>query len=412
MMRRFLLMALLLLGPIAAHAQAPTDQITRGEYITRAADCAACHTLPGATPFTGGRAFKLPIGVVYSPNITPDAETGIGQYTDAQWLRVIHRGIDRAGAHLYPAMPYPSYTRMSDDDALAIKAYLFTLKPVHAVAPVNQVKFPFDQRWLMVFWNLVNNPDARFSPDPAQSAAWNRGAYLVAALGHCGECHTPRNFMQALSSRTFAGTVQAGWLAYNLTSDKTHGLGGWSDAALTSYLSTGQAAGHGPASGPMGEAVGYSLRYMTPTDISAMVTYLRSVPAQPDGPDAMPSTIEPIDTSVLGERIFVQACAGCHLPNGHGRQSPWAALGGSHSTGDATGNNIVEVLANGTQIQTDRGLMFMHRFTESYTDQELAAVANYVIGGIGGREGQVTAQQIAKARQPDVGPSEIPGNGS
>ena len=399
MMRSILALALLLLGPIAAHAQAPSDQISRGQYVTRAADCAACHTLPGGEPFTGGRAFKLPIGVVYSPNITPDAETGIGQYTDAEWLRVIHRGVNRAGAHLYPAMPYPSYTRMSDDDALAIKAYLFSLKPVHAVAPVNQVKFPFDQRWLMVFWNLVNNPDSRFSPDSAQSAAWNRGAYLVQALGHCGECHTPRNFMQALSGRTFAGTVQAGWLAYNLTSDTPHGLGGWSDAALSSYLSTGKATGHGPASGPMGEAVGYSLRYMTPTDISAIVTYLRTIPARPDGPDAMPATITPIADNGLGERIFVQACAGCHLPNGAGRQSPWAALGGSHSTGDVTGTNVVEVLANGTQVQTDRGLMFMHRFTEAYTDQELAAVANYVIGEVGGRQGQVTAQQIMAGRK-------------
>jgi mono/diheme cytochrome c family protein len=412
MMRHIVLMALMLLGPITAHAQAPSEQIARGEYVTRAADCAACHTLPGGQPFTGGRAFKLPIGVVYSPNITPDAATGIGQYTDAQWLRVIHRGIDRVGAHLYPAMPYPSYTRMSDDDALAIKAYLFSLKPVHAVAPVNKVRFPFNQRWLMVFWNLVNNPDSRFSPDPSQSAAWNRGAYFVEALGHCGECHTPRNFMQALRGRRFAGTVQAGWLAYNLTSDPTHGLGGWSDAALSSYLSTGQAAGHGPASGPMGEAVGYSLRYMTPTDIAAVVTYLRTVPAEPDGPDAMPATIQPVETSGLGQRIFVQACAGCHLPNGTGRQSPWAALGGSHSTGDVTGTNIVEVLANGTQIQTDRGLMFMHRFTEAYTDQELAAVANYVIGDIGGRRGQVSAQQIAQARDRADAPTNQSGSGS
>ena len=218
--------------------------------------------------------------------------------------------------------------------------------------------------------------------------------------------------MQALSGRRFAGTVQAGWLAYNLTSDPTHGLGGWSDAALSSYLSTGQAAGHGPASGPMEEAVGYSLRYMTPTDIAAVVTYLRTVPAEPDGPDAMPATIQPVETSGLGQRIFVQACAGCHLPNGTGRQSPWAALGGSHSTGDVTGINIVEVLANGTQIQTDRGLMFMHRFTEAYTDQELAAVANYVIGDIGGRRGQVSAQQIAQARDRADAPTNQSGSGS
>ena len=412
MMRFILAIALMLLEPVVAHAQGPTDQIARGEYVTRAADCAACHTLPGGAPFTGGRAFKLPIGVIYSPNITPDAETGIGRYTDAQWLRVIHRGINRAGDHLYPAMPYPSYTRMSDDDALAIKTYLFSLKPVHAEAPVNQINFPFNQRWLMAFWNLINNPDSRFQPDPAQSAAWNRGAYLVEALGHCGECHTPRNFMQALSARKFAGTVQAGWLAYNLTSDPAHGLGAWSDAALRSYLSTGEAEGHGPASGPMGEAVGYSLRYLSQDDIAAMVTYLRSIPARSDGPEAIAGTIEPINTTGLGERIFVQACAGCHLPNGGGRQSPWAALRRSHSAGDVSGVNVVEVLANGTQIETDRGLMFMHRFTQSYTDEELAAVANYVIGDMDGRRGEVTAKQLADARKGAVAPTGQSSSGS
>jgi mono/diheme cytochrome c family protein len=399
-MKRLLLAAgLTLWAPLAAQATGTPDQLQRGEYLTRAADCAACHTQPDGTPFAGGRQFKLPFGVLYSPNITPDPETGIGQYTDAQWIRVLHHGVDRTGTHLYPAMPYPSYTRMSDDDALDLKAYLFSLKPVHATPPANDMSFPFNQRWLMVFWNLVNNPDTRLQPDASKSEAWNRGAYIVQALGHCGECHTPRNFMQAMSGRQFAGTVQADWLAYNLTSDTAHGIGGWSDGALSEYLSTGKAPGHGPASGPMAEAVEYSLRYMTPSDIQAIITYLKTVPAQPDGPAAMPATIQPIATAGLGEHIFIRACAGCHLPNGAGRQSPWAALGGSHSTGDVTAVNMVQILANGSQIQTDRGLMFMHRFTSAYTDQELAAVANYVIAQIGGRQGQVTAEAIGKARQ-------------
>jgi mono/diheme cytochrome c family protein len=408
-MRRLLLAALLALAaPLAAHAQSSAAQIQRGEYVTRAADCAACHTKPEGTAFAGGRAFKLPFGTLYSPNITPDTATGIGQYTDAQWLRVLHHGVARGGKHLYPAMPYPSYTRMSDDDALAIKAYLFSLKPVNAVPPANAMKFPFNQRWLMVFWNLVNNPDSRLQSDSGKSAAWNRGAYLVEALGHCEECHTPRNFMQALGGRKFAGTTQADWLAYNLTSDPAHGLGTWSDAALTEYLSTGKAPGHGPASGPMAEAVEYSLRYLKPDDIAAIVTYLRTIPARQDGPEAVPATAKPIATAALGQRIFVDACAGCHLPNGTGRQSPWAALGGSHSTGDVTATNMVQVLANGSQIETASGLMFMHKFTGAYTDQELAAVANYVIGQIGGRQGQVTADQIEKARDATKVPSGPP----
>ena len=399
-MRRFLLALLLgLATPLAAQAASSSDLLQRGEYLTRAADCAACHTAPGGTPFAGGRDFKLPFGVLYSPNITPDKDTGIGQYTDAQWLRVLHRGVGREGQHLYPAMPYPSYTRMSDDDALAIKAYLLTLSPVHAPTRPNTFGFPFNQRWLMVFWNLVNNPDTRLQPDPSKSVAWNRGAYLVEALGHCAECHTPRNFMQAKSSRQFAGAIQADWLAYNLTSDPVHGIGAWSDASVEEYLSTGKAPGHGPASGPMAEAVEYSLRYLKPDDIAAIVAYLRTMPAQPDGPDAVSATVTPVSTASLGEHIFIRACAGCHLPNGAGRQSPWAALGGSHSTGDVTANNMVQVLANGSQIDTAKGLMFMHRFTGAYTDDELAAVANYVIGQFSGRQGQVTPQQIGKARQ-------------
>jgi mono/diheme cytochrome c family protein len=393
-----LLAALALVAPFAALAQASESLVERGEYLTRAADCAACHSLPDGKPFTGGRQFKLPFGVLYSPNITPDKETGIGLYTDAQWLRMLRRGVARGGKHLYPAMPYPTYTQLSDDDALAIKAYLFSLSPVHAAPPANRMAFPYSQRWLMVFWNLFNNPDARLQPDPSKPADWNRGAYLVEALGHCQECHTPRNFMQGLSSRHFAGTVQVGWLAYNITSDPVHGLGAWSEPALAEYLSTGQAPGHGPASGPMAEAVEYSLRYMTPADISAMVTYLRSIPPKQDGPKAVISPVRPSGTEELGARIFAQACAGCHLPDGGGRQSPWAALGGSQTAGDVAGTNLVAILASGSQIKTSQGLMFMHRFTGAYTDQELAAVANYVIGQIGGRQGQVTADQISKAR--------------
>ena len=398
-MRRVLAAFLFSLAlPLAARAAAPSDLVQRGEYITRAADCAACHTAPGGTPFAGGRQFQLPFGNLYSPNITPDKETGIGLYTDAQWLRVLHRGVGRNGQHLYPAMPYPSYTKMSDNDALAIKAYLFSLPPVQAPTHPNNFGFPFNQRWLMVFWNLINNPNSRLQPDGSKSAAWNRGAYLVEALGHCAECHTPRNFMQAKSSRQFAGAIQAGWLAYNLTSDPAYGIGAWSDASLEEFLSTGKAPGHGPASGPMAEAVEYSLRYLKPDDIAAMVTYLRTIPPRSAGPDAVSATVTPIATNSLGEHIFIRACAGCHLPDGAGRQSPWAALGGSHSTGDVTGTNITQVLANGSQIDTDEGLMFMHRFTGAYTDEELSAVANYVIGHFSGRQGVVTAKQIEKAR--------------
>jgi mono/diheme cytochrome c family protein len=407
--RCFSLLAGLLAMLIAGPARAVSDQVVRGEYLTRAADCVACHSAPGRATWTGGRAFALPFGTIYSPNLTPDKETGIGQYTDAEWISMMHDGVGHNGKHLYPVMPYNSYTRVTDEDALAIKAYLFTLPAMHAAPIKNDLGFPFNQRWLMFFWNLFNNPHRRLTTNPTKGADWNRGAYLVEGLGHCAQCHTPRNFMQGLSGRAYAGTVQEGWLAYNLTSDKEHGLGNWSDAQLEQYLATGHAEGRGPASGPMAEAVSYSLRYMTSADIHAMVVYLRDIPARDDGPLAVqPSSSVAIDPR--GQQIFVEACAGCHLPSGKGRQSPWAALAGSHSTGDISGGNIVQVLTHGTQIETADGLMFMHAFDRAYTDPELAAVSNFTIGRFGGRTGQVTPKQIRDTRQPADAIKEPPGS--
>jgi mono/diheme cytochrome c family protein len=405
-MRAFLTAAAVVFGlvPIAARADSQSDLVARGEYVTRAADCEGCHTNPGGKPFAGGRAFALPFGVLYSPNLTPDQATGIAGYSDDDWVRVMHDGVARGGKHLYPAMPYASYTRMSREDALAIKAYLLSLEPVKASIPENHMHFPFNQRWGMVFWNWLNNPGRRFAPDSSKSTEYNRGAYLVDALGHCGECHTPRNFMMGLkNSKAFAGTEQVGWLAYNLTSDRGSGVGGWTDAALEQYLATGHADGHGPASGPMAEVVEYSTRYLKPEDIHAMVTYLRGVPAQPDGPPAVQAGSPLAPADALGPRLFVQACAGCHLPDGDGRQSPWAALRGSHTAGDPAGTNLLQVLTQGSQIETSQGLMFMHSFTGGYTDVELAALGNYTSSQFGFRPGKITPDQIRKLRgtEPD-----------
>ena len=402
MIRLSLVVSALLLAVTGARAD---DLVAKGEYLTRAADCAACHTVPGGFQFAGGRPFMLPaMGTLYSPNITPDPKNGIGAYSDDDWVRMLQKGVAREGRHLYPAMPYASYTKMSREDALAIKAYLFSLKPVETgPTPAATMKFPFDQRWGLALWNMVNAPDKRLEPDSTKSAAWNRGAYLVEALGHCGECHTPRNFMQGLKdAKAYAGANQQGWIAYNISSDKNAGLGGWTDEQLASYLATGQAAGRGPASGPMAEVIANSLRYLTPDDIKAMVAYLRDRPAQPDGPPAVPASVAAATVpDPMGAHLYGQACAGCHMPDGKGRQSPWAALGGSHSAGDVSGTNLVQILAHGSQMETAQGLVFMHSFTGGYTDAELAAIANYTIGQMSGRQGQVTAQQIKAARGPD-----------
>ncbi len=272
--------------------------------------------------------------------------------------------------------------------------------------PANDLKFPFNQRYLMRAWKLLFVPGHRFEANTSKDATWNRGAYLIGPLGHCGECHTPRNLMQGLDdSRKFAGTKQVGWLAYNLTSDPDHGLGGWSDTQLAQYLSIGHAEGHGPASGPMAEVIGFSLRYLSADDIRAMVAYLRSIPPQPDGPPAAgrgaPADVQ---KTPLGARIFVEACAGCHLPSGQGRQSPWAALAGSHTTADPDANNLLQVLSQGTQIKTSQGLMFMHAFTSAYTDEEVGSARQLHLRAIrpAGRamSRQIRCIKCAEALQP------------
>jgi mono/diheme cytochrome c family protein len=250
---------------------ASADPVKRGEYLARAADCMVCHTAPDGERYAGGLAFPLPFGMLYSTNITPDKATGIGDYSDQDFLNAVRRGVRRDGADLYPAMPFTSYTYMTDADALAIKAYLFSLAPVQATARPNTLTFPFNQRWLMSIWSLFFNENARFAPNTAQSAEWNRGAYIAEALAHCGECHTPRNLAFALDNRKkFGGALTAGWHAFNISSDKGTGIGAWSDDEVFAYLSTGHALGRGTASGPMGEAVDQSFSLLAPADIKAL----------------------------------------------------------------------------------------------------------------------------------------------
>src|SRR6201985_1116906 len=228
-------------GVPAALTQASV--IKKGEYLAKAADCLVCHTAKGGEAYAGGFAFVLPFGKLYSTNITPDKATGIGNYTDAQFLAAVHRGLRGDGANLYPAMPYTSYTYLTDADVLAIKAYLFSLAPVASPNKSNALAFPFNQRWAMGIWSALFSANERFRPDVEKSAEWNRGAYIAEALAHCGECHTPRNLAFALDNRKkFGGALTAGWRAYNISSDKVSGVGAWTDEELTAYLVRGHAA--------------------------------------------------------------------------------------------------------------------------------------------------------------------------
>ncbi len=255
------------------------DLVKRGEYLARAGDCIACHTADKSRPFAGGLPIGTPFGTLYTPNITPDPETGIGRWTDGDFVRAMQQGIGKGGEHLYPAFPYAEYTRITERDVLAIRAYLNTVAPVRYTPPRNELSFPFNQRWLMFIWNLFNFHEGRFVPDPKQSPQWNRGAYLVEGLAHCEECHTPRNFTQGLRlSDRFSGAMQAGWRAFNITPDKAAGIGNWSDDDIVRYLGTGAVPGRANAAGPMGDVVANSTQYLTPDDLRSIAAYLRSVP--------------------------------------------------------------------------------------------------------------------------------------
>jgi mono/diheme cytochrome c family protein len=387
---------------------AGADAVKRGEYLMRAADCMVCHTAPGGQDFAGGLAIPLPFGTLYSTNITPDKATGIGDYSDQDFLNAVRRGIRRDGTRLYPAMPYPSYTYLTDADALAIKAYLFSLAPVNSANRPDTLTFPFNQRWSMIFWSLVFNANSRFAPNTAQSPEWNRGAYIAEALAHCGECHTPRNLAFALDNRKkFAGAVTAGWRAFNITSDKGSGIGAWSDDDVFAYLSDGHALGHGTAAGPMGEAVDASFSQMTPTDIHALVSYVRSVPAVASSD--LPATIAPPapvspkkgdeTADVLGKKIFQEACVSCHNWTGVSAISPFATISGARAVNDPTATNVAQIVISGTVRHAPAGAVSMPAFGSAYSDTEIAAVANYVTARFGSEKSDIAEKDVAALRR-------------
>ncbi|MGV7210182.1 c-type cytochrome [Oxalobacteraceae bacterium A2-2] len=401
-------------SPALAGAPASASQIERGAYLAKAADCVACHTVAGGKPYAGGLAFKLPFGTLYSSNITADKETGIGNYSDDDFVRALHDGIRRDGKRLYPAFPYTSYSQLSRDDALAIKAYLFSLPTVKQQARQPELGFPFNQRWAMGFWNAAFFKAERFQPTPGKPAEWNRGAYLAVALAHCAECHTPRNIGFALNhSKELSGAVVNGWQAPNITSDPVHGIGKWTDAELALYLRTGHASGHGSAAGPMGEAVENSLQYLAPQDVQALITYLRSVaPRAGDEaaainarPDSMagsgPYTPSPATPSHLagGLRLFEASCASCHQWNGQGAQSSHASLAGARSVNDPAGRNVVQIILHGAKMRIGGKEVAMPSFKAAFTDDEIAQLSNYVIFQFGGKQGKVTADAVAQQRK-------------
>jgi mono/diheme cytochrome c family protein len=305
-------------------------------------------------------------------------------------------------------MPYTSYTYMTDADALAIKAYLFSLPPVDAANRADTLSFPFNQRWSMIFWSMAFNPDTRFAPNTERSLEWNRGGYLAEALAHCGECHTPRNLAFALDNRKkFAGALTAGWRAYNITPDKSTGIGAWSDDDVFAYLAHGHALGRGTAAGPMGEAVDESFSQMAPEDIRAIVAFVRSVPpiASPDLPATLapPAPASPKDGAVagnaLGKKIFAEACASCHSWTGVSPLTPFATIAGARAVNDPAATNVAQIVISGTRRTEPQAAISMPAFGSIFSDAEIAAVVNYVTARFGSEKSEITESEVAALRK-------------
>ena len=354
---------------------ADTDLVKKGEYLARAGDCIACHTAPGGKPFAGGLMMETPVGSISTPNITPDQKTGIGTWTDDQFFRAMHEGLGQHGEYLYPAFPFPWYTNVTRDDALAIKAYLFSLAPENAPRKPLTVGFPFDVREGLLAWRSLFFKAKSFTPDPSQSEQVNRGAYLVEGLGHCGECHNHNNLLGASdwSGKLQGGQIE-GWYAPNITSDGREGVGNWSEDEIATFLKTGATPGKGVALGPMMETINDSLSHLTDGDLHAMAAYLKAVAAK----EKFKPTPSASDASkqVAGEQVYLTNCASCHRPDGHGVMGAIPALAGNGSVTAQGPENVMRVVLGG--LDASHGLAPMPAVGQGMTDTEIADVVNYV----------------------------------
>ena len=412
-------------GP--ARAADPPDQTTiaRGAYLATAADCGACHTAPGGKPFAGGLPISTPLGTIYATNITPSADFGIGHYTEEQFARALRRGIRGDGANLYPAMPYTSYAKFTDDDAHALYVY-FTqgVAPVDKPAPQTALPFPMNIRLSMMGWNLLFLDTAAFVPDPAQSAEWNRGAYLVEGAAHCSTCHTPRGFlMQEQTSRALSGAPVGPWVAPNITSDPTSGIGSWTKDELVAYLRTGHLSRKAQAAGSMGEAVEHSFQHLTTADLAAIATYVKSIPAiHEPGDDASRFTSgkafsmltslrgrsgvkSSIDADPTGAELFDGNCASCHAADGQGsKDGYYPSLFLNSATGAKNATNLIAAILYGVDRTVSGRQAFMPGFgghpndSTALSDRNIAALGNYVLTHYGSAGTTITEQQVAEVR--------------
>ena len=374
------------------------DQLRRGQYLTTVGDCVSCHDRPGGQPFAGGLGLKTPFGVIYSPNLTSDKETGIGDWTPDQFYRAMHTGVDDEGHRLYPAFPYSWFTHVSRADSDAILAYLKTTPAVSYTPPANKLPFPLNIRFMISGWNLLFFRPADFQSDGGRSAQWNRGAYIVNGLGHCGACHTPKNLLGAdKRGQYLRGGELDDWVAPDLTSNPRTGLGSWSAQDIVEYLKTGR-NGRAAVAGSMAEVVSYSTSLMTDADRQAIATYLKSQPSSP------PVTVTDPDAGAMqrGAAIYSDACASCHLEGGVGQPRVFPPLKGDTMAQQTNPDGLLHlILAGGRIAPTPSAVtpLSMPSFAWKLDDQQTADVATYVRNSWGARAPVVSADQVASMRR-------------
>jgi mono/diheme cytochrome c family protein len=384
---------------------ATTQIINRGEYLARAGDCVACHAAPGGKPFAGGRAMPTPFGDLFVPNITPDDETGIGLWTAADFYRMMHTGISRDGTLLYPAMPFASYTKVTREDSDTIFAYLQSIPPIRQKNRPHELRFPYNQRDLLLGWRALYLKEGEYSVDTTQTVQWNRGAYLVQGLGHCTLCHTAINALGGSSeSKAFEGGMipNQNWYAPSLTSNREAGLGNWSIKDISDLLQTG-ISHRGTVYGPMAEVVYDSLQYLSDDDAAAMAVYLKAL-APSDSPAPIPDSARLVAPAVmeLGRQIYTGQCAACHGAEGKGQPPEYPPLAGNPSIVMASPVNSIRMVLNGgyppgtAKNPRPHG---MPPFAHLLKDDDVAAVLTYVRVAWGNTGTPVTPAQANELRK-------------
>ena len=386
-------------------AAQPDSTIARGEYLARAGDCVACHTAPEGKMFAGGRAMKTPFGTLYTSNITPDRETGIGKWTADQFYKMLHTGRSIDGSLLYPAMPFASYTKVTRADSDAMFAYLRSVPAVKQPNRDQDLRFPYNNRSLIIGWRTLFFKEGEYKPDPTKSAEWNRGAYLVEGLGHCGMCHTAINALGGSSeSQAFEGGLipMQNWYAPSLTSNKEAGLGDWSIKDITDLLRTG-VSNRGAVYGPMADVVYNSLQYLSDEDAQAMAIYLKGL-AQGSSPDRPAPPLPSAETSLLvslGKPIYDRHCASCHGSEGAGKLPHYPLLAGNQSIQMSSAVNAIRMVLNGGFPPGTKGNPMpygMPPFAHVLSDDEIAAVVTYIRTSWGNRGAPVSARQANELR--------------